>query len=512
MQGPAEVSRRQVLRRGLAASVTAALPAGIIFGHGTRASATSAVSVSANMIVGTLPIPERVFGPNFDLEMRPGQRQFLPDKVTPTKGYNSHYLGPTLVFRLGDAVTLRVTNNIGVQTTTHWHGMHVPAAMDGGPYQRIEPGATWTASFSVLNRAGTYWYHPHPHPRLGQNVIFDQEGTGYQVYEGLAGMIIVEDGISDALPLPRQYGLDDIPLILQDRRFHEDGSLMHFPDDFNRARDPALRKGGHFLVNGVEAPKITLGAQIVRFRILNGSNARIYNLGFSDDRTFYRIASDGGFLPTPVPLQRLLLAPGERAEILVDFSSDEGAALNLRSFNAGLRTTLVPRPLQDAWDVADFDLLGIKVGPAPPDPVVEIPTELAAVARIPEAEAVNPDKPRPFELQANPFGINGKRMDMAVIDERIRLGDTEIWEVTNPNSQAHPFHAPGDSFQILSRDGVSPPENELGWKDVALVRPFETVRIIKRFRDYADSDLPYMFHCHILEHEDVGMMGQFVVE
>ena len=302
MQGPAEVSRRQVLRRGLAASVTAALPAGIIFGHGTRASATSAVSVSANMIVGTLPIPERVFGPNFDLEMRPGQRQFLPDKVTPTKGYNSHYLGPTLVFRLGDAVTLRVTNNIGVQTTTHWHGMHVPAAMDGGPYQRIEPGATWTASFSVLNRAGTYWYHPHPHPRLGQNVIFDQEGTGYQVYEGLAGMIIVKDGISDALPLPRQYGLDDIPLILQDRRFHEDGSLMHFPDDFNRARDPALRKGGHFLVNGVEAPKITLGAQIVRFRILNGSNARIYNLGFSDDRTFYRIASDGGFLPTPVPL------------------------------------------------------------------------------------------------------------------------------------------------------------------------------------------------------------------
>ena len=125
------------------------------------------------------------------------------------------------------------------------------------------------------------------------------------------------------------------------------------------------------------------------------------------------------------------------------------------------------------------------------------------MARLPESEALNAESPRPFELNANPFGINGKRMDMAIIDQQIRLGDTEVWEITNPNTQAHPFHVHGDSFQILSRDNAPPPAHELGWKDVVLVRPFETVRIIKSFHDHADPVNPYMFHCHILEHEDV---------
>ncbi len=459
-----------------------------------------------------LPIPERLFGSIINLEMRAGQREFLPDRTTPTKGYNGDYLGPTLVLRSGSDVSLQVTNNIGVTTTTHWHGMHVPAIMDGGPHQRIDAGSVWTASFQVLNRAATYWYHPHPHASLGQGVIFDPTSTGYQVYEGLAGMILVEDDTSDALSLPRTYGEDDIPLILQDRRFHDDGALLHFPTNFNPASDPALRKGGHFLVNGAETPVLEVGAQVVRLRILNASNARIYNLGFSDDRTFFQVASDGGFLRAPVPLSRLFLSPAERAEILIDLGSDEGTTLKLRSFNGGLGASLVPFPLQDAWDTADFDLLEITVGPARANAVQTIPAGLTAVDAIPETDAVNLVSPRPFELAANPFGINGKRMDMDVIDERIRLGDTEVWEITNPTTQAHPFHVHGDSFQVLTRDGLTPPENELGWKDVVLVRPFETVRIVKRFRDYADSVNPYMFHCHILEHEDVGMMGQFVVE
>ena len=459
-----------------------------------------------------LPIPERLEGSVFHLDMRRGEREFVPGPPTPTKGYNGDYLGPTLVVRSGSHVTLNVTNNIGVTTSTHWHGMHVPAVMDGGPHQPIQPGQRWMASFPVLNRAETTWYHPHPHPPLGQGVIFDPTGTGYQVYEGLAGMLIVEDLISDVLPLPRSYGRDDIPLILQDRRFHDDGTFMHFPNDFNPARDPALRKGGHFLVNGVEAPVVDVGAQVVRLRLLNASNVRVYNLGFSDNRRFHQIASDGGFLAAPVPMFRLVLAPAERAEILVDLSADEGRTLALRSFNGANGTTFVPPPLQDPWDTSDFDLLDIRIGPATADAVRWVPGTLVPVARIPESEAMNGSNPRPFELNANPFGINGKRMNMSVIDERIRLGTTEIWEITNPNNQAHPFHVHGDSFQILSRDGAPPPAHELGWKDVVLVRPFERVRIIKRFLDYADSVTPYMFHCHILEHEDVGMMGQFVVE
>ncbi len=460
----------------------------------------------------SLPIPERLEGSAFDLDMQVGEREFLPGLLTATKGYNGDYLGPTLVVRSGSDVTLNVTNNIDVTTTTHWHGMHVPAVMDGGPHQSIEPGETWEASFPVPNRAATYWYHPHPHASLGQGAIMDPVSTGYQVYEGLAGMLIVEDDLSDMIPLPRSYGRDDIPLILQDRRFHDDGSLMHFPDDFNAATDPALRKGGHFLVNGVEGAVLDVGAQVVRLRVLNASNARVYNLGFSDDRDFHQVASDGGFLADAVPMSRLVLAPAERAEILVDLGADEGQTLTLASFNGGNGTTLVPTQLQDEWDTADFDLLEIRVGTATSDGVRTLPDHLTTVARIPDSEAVNSGSPRPFELGVNPFEINGKPMDMSIIDERIRLGDTEIWEITNPNMQAHPFHVHGDSFQILSRDGTLPPAHELGWKDVVLLRPFETVRIIKRFDDYADPINPYMFHCHILEHEDVGMMGQFVVE
>ena len=501
------LSRRRILNLG----------AGAVAGLLTRPLESAALGrsqLAPNATAGrpVLPIPERLEGSAFELRMRAGEREFLPGLRTPTKGYNGDFLGPTLVVRSGSHVTLNVSNDIGVTTSTHWHGMHVPAVMDGGPHQRIEPGETWTASFRVLNRAGTYWYHPHPHPSLGQGALFDPMGTGYQVYEGLAGMILVEDDTSAELPLPRSYGQDDIPLILQDRRFHNDGSLMHFPSDFNPTTDPALRKGGHFLVNGVESPVLDVGAQVVRLRILNASNARVYNLGFSDNRTFHQVVSDGGFLAAPVPMFRLVLAPAERAEILVDLSADEGRTLSLRSFNGDNGTAFVPRPLQDPWDTSDFDLLEIRIGAVRAGAVRALPGNLTVVPPIPESEAVNATSPRRFELNANPFGINGKRMDMLVIDARIRLGTTEVWEITNPNSQAHPFHVHGDSFQILSRDGATPSAHELGWKDVVLVRPFETVRIIKRFHDYADPVNPYMFHCHILEHEDVGMMCQFVVE
>ena len=233
------ICRRRMLK------LTAGAAAGLLMGSHESVAVRARSQLPPNSTTGRpiLPIPERLEGSVFHLDMRRGEREFLPGLLTPTKGYNGDFLGPTLVVRSGSNVTLNVTNNIGVTTTTHWHGMHVPAVMDGGPHQRIEPGETWTASFPVLNRAATYWYHPHPHATLGRGAIFDPMGTGYQVYEGLAGMLIVEDGMSDTIPLPRSYGQDDIPLILQDRRFNDDGSLMHFPSDFNAATDPALRKG-----------------------------------------------------------------------------------------------------------------------------------------------------------------------------------------------------------------------------------------------------------------------------
>ena len=272
--------------------------------------------VPINSAVQTLTIPPLYRGEmqgetrTYDLLMQDGSKEFIEGLLAPTSGYNGDYLGPTLLMQKGDQVVLNVSNQLDERTSTHWHGLHVPAVMDGGPHQMIEPGETWTASFPVLNRAGTYWYHPHLHPAMGPGILMDPMGTGYQVYRGLAGMLIVEDGTSDTLALPRSYGRDDIPLILQDRRFHEDGSLMHFPTDFNPATDPALRKGGHFLVNGVEGPILTVSAQVVRLRILNASNARIYNLGFSDNRTFYQVVSDGGLLAAPLPMSRPIERPG----------------------------------------------------------------------------------------------------------------------------------------------------------------------------------------------------------
>ncbi|MBL4635993.1 MAG: multicopper oxidase domain-containing protein, partial [Kofleriaceae bacterium] len=154
----------------------------------------------------------------------------------------------------------------------------------------------------------------------------------------------------------------------------------------------------------------------------------------------------------------------------------------------------------------------IEVTASTENPTTTIPGQLANFARMTEADATNASDPRPFLLEVNPFTINGVKMDMNVINERIRMGDVEIWELSNPNMQAHPFHVHGEPFQILSRNGALPPPNERGWKDVVLIRPDEVVRIIKRFDDFSDSSVPYMYHCHILEHEDVGMMGTFTVE
>ena len=226
--------------------------------------------------------------------MQQGMTEFPPGSPIATLGYNGNYLGPTLIMNKGDDVVINVTNNLGgPHSTTHWHGFHLPAAMDGGPHQDILNGETWSPTFTILNRASTYWYHPHLHPV--DNKQRNPNGTSGQVFRGLAGMIIVCDEDSERLILPNQYGVDDIPLIIQDKAFNEDGSFLEFP---TRQSHPKLgpdvgpvvwpfRRGDNFLVNGVISAVLEAPAQMVRFRILNASNMRIYNLGFSDNRTWF---------------------------------------------------------------------------------------------------------------------------------------------------------------------------------------------------------------------------------
>ncbi len=458
------------------------------------------LATSAAAQTRPLFIPPTLEGPTYDLSLAPSSHEFFDGFQTATYGINGSYLGPTLLLTSGTDVQMNVTNGIGQTTTMHWHGMHVAPSDDGGPHTTILAGATWSPDFTVLDRATTFWYHPHLH-----------EHTNEQVYRGLAGMIIVRDEEEAALDLPRTYGVDDFPLILQDREFSE-GREFIFSDR------GAGAGGDVMLINGTIEPYLEVGGQVIRFRVLNGSGARVYNLGLSDSRAFQQIGSDGGLLKAPVTLTRIRLAPGERAEVLVDFASDSGSEVTFRSFASELTNGEPggngqggpggpPNPL----DGEDFDLIEIRVGTPGAGAVTDIPTQLVALERIPESDA---DRVRPMVLnggQGRPFQINGVSMDLSVINEVVTLGDTEIWEITNDTQIAHPFHIHDVQFFILDRDGAPPAPNEQGLKDVVLVEPNETVRFITTFEDFADPEIPYMYHCHLLGHEDDGMMGQFLV-
>ena len=377
-----------------------------------------------------------------------GSTEFFPNVLTPTAGYNGNFLGPTLRMRKGERVALHVTNQLGMRTTTHWYGFHIPAAMDGGPHQMIEFGATWSPTFTVLNQASTYWYHPHLMPSFNWRAA---DGTGAQVYMGLAAMMIVEDDEADALPLPTTYGVDEIPLILTDRAFNPDGTFL----DFTNPTDARVRKGTHAIVNGAITPTHTTHAQVIRFRLLNASNARIYYVGLSDNRSFHQIGSDGGLLPTPVPLPRLRLAPGERAEILVDFSADFGRTLTLMSYAAELNAleSPVPAVMRDVMDTTDYPLVTFEVGPAStiPVPITSIPASLVPLVPYDVAKAVNELAPRQFVLANGAvMTINGREMDIDTVNETVRLGDTEVWRSETPPGKPIRFTCTARRFRSCS--------------------------------------------------------------
>ncbi len=250
----------------------------------------------------------------FNLTVQQGTTEFVAGQRTTTLGFKGAYLGPTLRAHTGDKVRINVTNSLNDTTTVHWHGMHLPAAMDGGPYQLIAPGAMWQPNWTVTNQAATLWYHPH---ELGK--------TAEQVYRGLAGLFIIDDANSDGLNLPDQYGVDDIPLVVQDRKFDSAGQFVYQKSGSNaNLPAPAGMLGDTILVNGTRAPYVEVPQKLIRLRLVNGSDGRRYDFGFADHHAFDQIATDGGLLDAPVERTDLVLAPGERAEILVDLTGATG--------------------------------------------------------------------------------------------------------------------------------------------------------------------------------------------
>jgi FtsP/CotA-like multicopper oxidase with cupredoxin domain len=423
----------------------------------------------------------------FDLTLRTGSRMFLPGKRAETWGVNGDYLGPTLRASRGDRIVLNVKNHLPESTTMHWHGMHLPAKADGGPHQLVAPGTTWSPSWTVDQPAATLWYHPHPHGK-----------TADDVYRGLAGLFFVDDPASASLALPHTYGVDDIPLVIQDKRFQADGSL-----DFSQPLiSPTGRLGEQILINGTYNPHLRVRHQRTRFRLLNASNARIYNVGFVDGRTFQLIATDGGLLEAPERLTRIQLSPGERAEIVAAFRP--GERVLLRSFPPQLGTNFMLERLTGGDD--SFDLLQIR-GAATLAHSREIPPHLSP---LPHLHADHAPRTRRFEL-SDQLEINGKKMDMGRFDAVVTAGATEIWEVHNGSPLPHSFHVHDVRFRVLEYAGAAPPPQLKGLKDTVYVPSGSSVRVLIRFGEYADPTAPYMFHCHLLQHEDHGMMGQFVV-
>jgi FtsP/CotA-like multicopper oxidase with cupredoxin domain len=421
----------------------------------------------------------------FDLTMQAGHKEFRPGLKTPTWGFNGDFLGPTLRARRGEKVQVRVRNKLGEESTVHWHGMHLPAKMDGGPHQMVAPGATWSPHWTVDQPAASLWYHPHPHGRTEQHV-----------QRGLAGMFLLDDARSARLALPKRYGVDDLPVIVQDVRF--DGARF---DHGHQMMGNTGFLGDRTMVNGTLDPYKEVGDELVRLRLLNASTARSYDFGFSDDRKFSLIGTDGGLLVKAVAMDRIQLSPGERAEVVVRMKPGERTVL--RSYPQADYADFWQSRLGGADDT--FDVLELRakdtLRPSP-----GIPAALGA-PEIPDGS--DSVRERSFGLMMS--GINGRPMAMGRIDETVVRGTAETWIVRNDDGVPHNFHVHDVQFRVLEVGGKQPPPELRGAKDTVFVPGNQSVKLAMRFTGPADPDTPYMYHCHLLYHEDLGMMGQFVV-
>jgi blue copper oxidase len=449
-------------------------------------------------------IPDTLHGPVINLTMKQDSVQFFPGAITHTYAYNSnHYLGPTLILDQGSNVSITVTNQLDDTTTVHWHGLHVPPGMDGGPHQLILPGATWNPQFTMMNSSATFWYHPHTHMK-----------TAAQAIRGADGMIIVRDPVEAALNLPRRYGIDDFPIIVQSIQF----------DSLNQAM-PRGMEDSTLLVNGTLNPYLDVPAQVVRLRLLNASGERSFNFGFTNNMSFSMIGTDGGLLNAPVTTTRIRLSPGERAEILLNLNGMNSQIIQLMSYASELPmgtqggpTMPMPPwapPMDSPINGIDFNILQLNIVAQTANPVTTIPASLVSLTPL-QISQTNTFRTIHFTSDSllvmdGPFYFNDSSFDMMRIDYVIPLNSIETWTLINETMVAHPFHMHDVQFFVLDRNGIPVAPEERGQKDVVLVQPNDTVRFITKFSDFADSTMPYMFHCHILMHEDDGMMGQFVV-
>jgi len=458
-------------------------------GHDTGAMAQAPAALPEGEALRELPLLANEAGRPGLLRARltaeSATARFVEGQETPILAYNGTSPGPLIEAYEGDRVEITFANRIaGEQSTIHWHGMPVPADQDGNPMDPVAAGADRVYAFELPEgSAGSYWYHPHPHGR-----------TAEQVYRGLAGAFVVK---AKGDPIPAAYG--DTVLVLTDLRLAADGSMpANTMIDLMNGR-----VGDHVLVNGQKNPKlaVAMGAKR-RLRLYNATNARFLRLAFAN-AAMTVIGSDGGLLEAPVAVDEILLSPAERVELVVAFDRPGAAMLATLDYDRGWMGP--GRPAD-----AGLTLLTIDVSDAPAETMPPLPGRLRPIAPLgqptvsrrlvfTETMAMNATG---MEMG---FLINGKAFDMGRVDIVARAGDAELWEIVNQADMDHPFHLHGTQFQVIERerDGkVSKPPYQ-AWKDTVNVTRGETVRLVIR----QERPGVRMYHCHILEHEQLGMMG-----
>ncbi|MEJ5074938.1 multicopper oxidase CueO [Enterobacter ludwigii] len=484
-----------------------------------------------------LPIPALLsadVNSHISLTIQSGKTRFGPHEAT-TWGYNGNLLGPALRLRQGQPVTVDIINRLQEETTLHWHGLEIPGIVDGGPQGVLSPGSSRTVTFTPTQRAATCWYHPHQHGK-----------TGYQVAMGLAGLVMIEDEDSDRLPLPKNWGVDDIPVIVQDKKFTVGGEIDYQLDVMSAA---VGWFGDTLLTNGAIYPIHSPPRGWIRLRLLNGCNARGLHFTASDQRPFYVIASDGGFLGEPIKVSELQVMTGERFEILLD--TRDGKIFDLLTLPVS----------QPGMSIAPFDK---------PQPVLRMqPLITHTTGSLPDMLVTMPALPRTnnlarrtFELSMDPrlkiLGmqalskqysgeiaagrghagmmmhgngsscgegldednsfdfhhacyINGQAFNMHTPMFAASKGQYELWSVSRHHDMmVHPFHVHGTQFRILAENGRPPEPHRAGWKDMVLAGGRRS-EILVKFDHDAPREHSYMAHCHLLEHEDTGMMLGFTV-
>ena len=430
------------------------------------------------------------------------------------------YLGPVIRVRRGQRVRVRFANRLGEDSIVHWHGLDVPDAADGHPRRVIAHGGEYVYDFEVTNRAGTYWYHPHPHMR-----------TGAQVYQGLAGLLLVGDKEEDALSLPS--GAAELLCVLQDRRFDGRNQLAFHGGGMMEMMNGFL--GDRVLVNGQLQPTIDVDAAWHRVRLLNGSNARIYKLAWSQGVPMVVIGADGGLLEHPQPRAVLTLAPGQRADLLLDLTrlaagtelhlesqafaeADAGVTGGMGMMGGRMRGAMGAR--SNVPNGAPLRVMSLRTR-AKKGPTFRLPQRLSSFDATWSSRAEVPVRRVPLTFQRMEWLLGGRTFGMTDVapEETVAAGSTHVWEFVNMGNgmgmeAAHPIHLHGRQFRVVDRRGGRTTNTlragivDAGWRDTVLVLPGESVRVQVTFTRHPGL---YLYHCHILEHEDMGMMRNFRV-